>query len=86
MLVAFMNMCCEVLTTSGQETLMKHIQNCKKGDTNKSDLSQMLNDSRCGILQKVQYFIDDAIDEKSWIIDHAYSEQPFLVAIRGKMN
>ena len=48
-------------------------------------MSIILNDSRCGMLKKEQYFDDDASDTESWIIDHAYAEQPFLVAIRGEM-
>ncbi len=44
-------------------------------------MSKMLKDSKCGILKKEQYFAD----AKSWIMNHAYTEQPFLVAIRGKM-
>ncbi len=39
-----------------------------------------------GYSKKEQYFIDDSIDAKSWIMDHAYTEQPFLVVIMGKMN
>ncbi len=46
----------------------------------------MLSDSRCGILKMEEYFHDDWSDAKRWIMDHAYTEQPFLVAIRGKMN
>ncbi len=83
---AFMKMCCEVLTTSGRDSLMKYICNHKKFDTNEYDLSKMLNDARCGILKKEEHFHDDSSDAKRWIMDHAYTEQPFLVAIRGKMN
>ena len=36
--------------------------------------------------QKEEYFNDDSTDVKRWIMDHAYTEQPFLVAIKGKMN
>ncbi len=36
--------------------------------------------------QKGTIFIDDSIDAKSWIMDHAYTEEPFSVAISGKMN
>ncbi len=86
MLGAFMKMCCEVLTTSDQDTLMKHILNCKKSDTNEYDLVQMLSDSRCGILKKEEYFNDNSTDANSWIIDQANTEQPFSVAIKGKMN
>ena len=83
---AFMKMCCEVLTTSGRDCLMKYIYNHKKRITNEYDLSKMLNDARCGILKKEKYLHDDSSDAKRWIMDHAYTEQPFLVAIRGKMN
>ncbi len=49
-------------------------------------LSKLLNDSRCGIIKKEEYFIDNSSDAKSWIMDQAFTEQPFLVAIRGNMN
>ncbi len=52
----------------------------------KLDMSKMLNDFRCGIIKTEEYYIDDSIDAKSWIMDHEYTEQSFLVAIRGKMN
>ncbi len=45
-----------------------------------------VNDSRWAILKKEQNFVDDSSDAKSWIMEHAYTEQSFLVAIRGKMT
>ncbi len=83
---AFMKMCCEILSLSGQDTLMKYFQKGKKHCTSQFDITKMLSDSRCGIFKKEQYFVNDSTDAKSWIMDHAYTEQPFLVAIRGKMN
>ncbi len=54
--------------------------------TTVSDMTSKLNDSRCGILKKEQYFVNDSTDAKSCIMDHAYTGQQFLVAIRSKMN
>ncbi len=65
---------------------MKYIQICKRHCASEFDITKMLNDSSCGILKKEKYFVNDSTDTKSWIIKDVYSEQPFLVAIRGKMN
>ncbi len=78
--------CCDVLTTSGRNILMKSICNYKRCDTNVWDLSKMLNDAKCGLLKKEEYVNDDLSNAKNWILSHAYTEQPFLVAIKGKMN
>ncbi len=81
-----MKMCCEVLIPSECDVLMKTITSQKKHKLMEADLSKMLADCGCGILVKEREILDDSTDAKTRIIDHAQSEQPFLVAIRGKLN
>ncbi len=71
---AFMKMCCEVLVPSWQDTLMKFIKNCTRHHTRESEMSKMLEDSRCGLLKKEQYYVDDSSDARSWIMGHAYTK------------
>ena len=81
-----MKMCCEVLIPPECAALIKTITSCKKQKLMEADLSKMLADCGCGILVKEREIFDNSTDAKNRIIDHAQSEQPFLVAIWGKMN
>ncbi len=83
---AFMKMCCEVLIPSECDVLMKTITSCKKQKLMEADLSKMSADCSCGNIVKEHEISDNSTDAKTWIIDHAQSEQPFLVAIWGKVN
>ncbi len=81
-----MKVCSEVLVSSGRDTLMNYIQKHMRHYTRDFDMSRMLNESKYSILTKKTNFLDDSSHTKSWIMDHAYSEKPFLAAVRGKMN
>ncbi len=49
-------------------------------------LPKFLAETRCGILKREKNVIDNSGDAKNWIIEHAGTNQPFLVAIRGRFN
>ncbi len=50
------------------------------------DLMDALNACGCGVLVKEDSLLCNSSDAKRQIMDHALSEQPFLVAIKGKTN
>ncbi len=50
------------------------------------NLIDALNACGCGVLVKEDSLLCNSSDAKSRIMDHALSEQPFLVAIKGKTN
>ncbi len=81
-----MKMCCEVLLPSAHEHLLSGVQKFAKNDLFEIGLPKILAESWCGILKKEKNIIDNSSDAKNWIIKYAGTNQPFLVAIRGRFN
>ena len=83
---SFIKMCGEVLSPSAFDNLMHYVGKCKNKVILTHDLIDALNACGCGVLVKEDSILCNSSDAKSQIMDHAINEQPFLVAIKGKIN
>ncbi len=81
-----MKMYCEVLLPSAHEHLLSNVPKYAKNGPFEIGLPKILAESWCGILKNEKLLIDNSSDAKNWIIEYAGTNQPFLVAIRGRFN
>ncbi len=68
------------------DSLMNFVSKCKIKYVLIHDLLEILTACGCGILVKEDFLLSNSTDAKSQIMDHALSEQPFLIAIKGQKN
>ncbi len=79
-------MCREVLLPSAHEHLLSGVPKYAKNGQFEVVLPKILAESWCCILKREKNVIDNSSDAKNWIIKYAGTNQPFLVAIRGRFN